>query len=138
MQENKQAMPFAKSLISVTLTVILASITHAYEFGYRAFVAVVIVVALLYALNILYRRTKNKASLVFYGLLNAWIIIGFGLINGFWNHTFKAFLSYLHGGYLPPFLAGLFMKPQIGSFLYEGIGTLTFVSSVFAAYMDLN
>lgn len=122
------------SLAAVSAVVILASITHAYEFGHRAFIAGVILIALLYALNNMYRRTRNKFVLVFYGLLNAWVIIGFGLFNGFWNHTFKLFLNFLHNGYLPPFMAKFFLTPQIGNFFFEGVGVLTFVMSIFAAY----
>ncbi len=124
----------ALSLAAISVTVILTSITHAYEFGYRAFIAGFVVIALLCGMNFLYRRTRNKAFLVFYGLLNAWVIIGFGLFNGFWNHAFKVFLNYLHNGYLPPFLAKVFMTPQIGSFFFEGAGMLTFVMSMLATY----
>lgn len=72
--------------------------------------------------------------LLFYGLVNAWVIIGFGLVNGFWNHALKASLYYLHNGYLPPFFAKLFITSQIGSFFYEGVGVLTFITSIFAAH----
>lgn len=134
-QASEQKMSAAAlSLAGISATVILASITHAYKFGYRAFIAGFIVIVLLCGMNILYRHTKNKVFLVFYGLLNAWAIIGFGLFNGFWNHAFKVFLNYLHNGYLPPFLAKLFMSPQIGSFFFEGAGILTFVMSIFASY----
>lgn len=122
------------SLAGNSATIILASITHAYAFGYRTFIAGFIVIALLCGMNILYQRTEKKVFLLFYGLLSVWVIIGFGLVNGFWNHAFKVFLSYLHNGSLPPFLAKLFMTPQIGSFFFEGAGILTFVMSVFAAY----
>lgn len=135
LQQTNQIMPISKlSLLSIVTTVILASITHDYEFGYRAFIAGFILIVLLCAFNILYRRTRNKVFLVFYGLLNAWVIVGFGLFNGFWNHTFKVFLNYLHNGFLPPFLAKLFMTLQIGSPFYEGVGVLTFIMSIFAAY----
>jgi hypothetical protein len=124
----------ALSLAGISATVILASVTHAYQFGSRAFVAGFIVIALLCGMNILYRRTSSRVFLVLYGLLNAWVIIGFGLLNGFWNHSFKVFLYYLHNGNLPPFLAKLFMTPQIGGFFYEGAGVLTFVMSMVASY----
>jgi hypothetical protein len=124
----------ALSLAAIAATVILASITHAYEFGYRAFIAGLISLALLCGMSVLYQRTKKKVFLFFYGLLNAWVIIGFGLLNGFWNHSFKVFLFYLHNGALPPFLAKLFMTPHIGSFFYEGVGVLTFVMSMVASY----
>lgn len=134
-QESEQKISAAAlSLAGISATIVLASITHAYQFGYRAFIAGLIVIALLCGINLLYRRTRNKAFLVLYGLLNAWVIIGFGLLNGFWNHAFKVFLNYLHNGYLPPFLAKLFMTPQIGSAFFEGAGILTFVMSMFAAY----
>lgn len=134
-QASGQNIPAAGlSLAGISTTVILASITHAYEFGFRAFIAGFIVIALLCGMNVLFRRTRSKFFLVFYGLLNAWVIIGFGLINGFWNHAVKVFLNLLHNGYLPPFLAKLFMTPQIGSFFLESVGILTFVMSIFAAY----
>lgn len=134
-QASEQKMSAAGlSLAGISATVILTSITHAYGFGYRAFVAGFIVIAFLCAFNILYRRTGNKVFLVFYGFLNAWVIIGFGLFDGFWNHAIKVFLQYLHNGYLPPFLAKLFLTPQIRSSFFEGVGVLTFVMSMFAAY----
>ena len=122
------------SLVAVSATVILAAITHAAEFGYRALIAGLIGIALLCCMSILYQRTKKNVFLLFYGALNAWVIIGFGLVNGFWNHAFKVFLTYLHNGSLPPFLAKLFMTPHTGSFLYEGAGALTFVLSMVASY----
>lgn len=135
MQENKETTPFANlSLLSITLTTILASISHAYEFGYHAFVAGFILLFLLCALNILFQRTRSMISLLFYGLVNAWVIIGFGLVNGFWNHALKVSLYYLHNGYLPPFLAKFFITPQIGSSFYEGVGVLTFIMSILAAH----
>jgi hypothetical protein len=124
----------ALSLANISATIVLASITHATEFGYRAGIAGLTGIALLCCVVVLYRRTHKKVFLVFYGLLNAWVIIGFGLVNGFWNHAFKVFLTYLHNGALPPFLAGLFMTPHVGSFFIEGAGALTFVLSMVAAY----
>ena len=122
------------SLAGISATVILASITHAVDYGHRAFIGGLIVIVLLWGINLLCRRTGKKVFLVLYGLLNAWVIIGFGLVNGFWNHGMKMFLYYLHNESLPPFLAKLFMTPQIGSFFIESAGILTFVMSMFAAY----
>ncbi len=122
------------SLASISATVVLASITHAHEYGDRVYIFGLIVISLLFGMNLLYLRTRNKVFLVFYGLINAWVVIGFGLVNGFWNHAFKVFLYYLHNGSLPPFLAKLFMAPQIGSPFIEGAGILTFVMSLCAAY----
>lgn len=135
MQDLKQIKHVATlSLYSIALTVALASITHSFQFGFRAFVAGGIIATILIILNRLYQRNKNTMLFIFYALLNAWVIIGFGIINGFWNHTFKVFLNYLHNGYLPPFLAGLFSDPKVGSFLLESTGIATFVTSMVAAY----
>ncbi len=135
MQTSKQVNSFTNlSLLSTVLTVLLATVTHAYIFGYRAFLAGFVFIFLLSILNLLYQRKKNKLFLFFYFLLNALVIVGFGLINGFWNHTIKVFLSYLHGGYLPPPFTGLFENPTIGTFFQESIGFLTFIASMFSVY----
>ncbi len=126
--------PAALSMAAVSATVVLASITHASEFGHRAFIAGLMVIALLGLMNSLYLRTGTSVFLVLYGLINAWVIIGFGLFSGFWNHAFKVFLYYLHNGSLPPLLAKLFAAPGIGSPFFEGAGVLTFALSLCAAY----
>lgn len=135
MQTPTPTSPFSNlSLLSTVLTVFLATITHAYIFGYRAFIAGFGFIFLLTILNLLYKRKKNKLFLLFYFLLNTVVIVGFGLINGFWNHIIKVFLSYLHGGHLPPLFTGLFENPTIGTFFQESIGFLTFIASMFSAY----
>lgn len=135
MKISRQTPSFANlSLISSALTVFLASITHAYIFGHRAFFAGFIFIFLLAILNIQYQRGKNKIFLFFYFLLNLFVIIGFGLLNGFWNHTIKVSLYYLHGSQIPPLFAGLFENTSIGTFFQESIGFLTFIASMFSAY----
>lgn len=132
--KSGQAAPTGRlSLISITLTVILASIDHFYLFGSRALVVGIGVIVLLHALIFLIWWTKNKAFLLVYGILNALIVVGFGLVNGFWNHAIKLLLTYLHNG-MPPSLANLFSHPAAGSLVYEGAGTLAFVTSLFATY----
>lgn len=133
MKSRQAAPPPTLSLISVTLTVILASIDHFYLFGFRSLVAGFGVIAILHVLILLTWRTRNKAFLMIYGILSGFVILGFGLVNGFWNHACKLFLTYLHNG-MPSPLAHLFSHPTVGSLIYEGAGTLAFVASVFAAY----
>ena len=116
------------------MTIILASITHAYEFGTPAFVVGAIVITILVALSSHYRRTGNRLVLVLYGLLNLWVIGGFGLVGGLWNHTVKVAVSAVNDGALPLSLQRFFMSPDLGSAPYEAIGILTFVASMFAAY----
>ena len=122
------------SLASVSTVVVLAAITHAYEFGSHALFAGLVLIVLLCGSNLLYRRKRAKLLLVLYSLLNLWIIFGFGFVNGFWNHSLKPLLVYLHNGYLPPFLASMFRSPQLGPPWIEGAGMLTFALSILAAY----
>jgi hypothetical protein len=135
MKNAGQTPPFAwLSLFSIVITVTLATVTHSADFGFPSIIAGSAIALLLTVLNIQYQRTLSRALLVVYLLFNAWIIIGFGVINGFWNHAFKVFLIYLHGGYLPPLLAGLFKDTGLGSFFMESLATLTFVASIVASY----
>lgn len=138
MQTTKQTNAFINlSLISTILTVLLASISHAYFFGHTAFVAGIGLILIIGALNFMYKRYASKTILIFYLLLNALVIIGFGIINGFWNHIIKVALTYLHGGQLPPVFTGLFQNAEMGTFFQEAIGALTFIASIFSAYYGL-
>ena len=123
----------AMSLLSVSLTAILAAITHAYEFGPAALVVGAIGVAVLAALSIGFRRTGNRVILGLYALLDLWIIGGFGIVGGFWNHAVKAVLVAVHAGTLPPSVATWFIAPELGSVVYETLGILTFVTGLAAA-----
>jgi len=122
------------SLVSAEVTVLLASIIHIPRFGHAAFVAGVLLGYAIWLLNNWFRRSGTKAVLVIYSLLNAWLIIGFGLVNGFWNHTVKVSLYYLHNESLPPFLARMFSNPVLGSSWYEGAGILLFVVAMVTAH----
>ncbi len=131
---RRSTAPASRSLWSISITVLLASITHAYEFGAPAFVVGAIVIAILFALTSHYRRAGNRPVLVLYGLLNLWVIGGLGLVGGLWNHAVKVAVSAVNGGALPPTLERFFMSPDLGSAAYEAIGILTFGASMFAAY----
>lgn len=132
-QSSRSPSAAWRSLWSVSATVILAAITHAYEFGTLAFVVGAIVIAALAALSGRIRRTGSRLALVAYGLLNLWIIGGFGIVGGLWNHTVKVVASAANGGALPASLQRLFMSPDLGSATYEAVGILTFITCVFAA-----
>jgi len=122
----------ARSLYSVSATVLLASVTHAYDFGLPALVVGVVVVGALYLLRRRFLYTGGWGAFTIYGLLNLWIIAGFGLVGGLWNHTVKMALIQ-HGG-IPAGLEGLFMRPEAGSVLFEGSGMLTSLTCLIAAY----
>jgi len=123
------------SLVSTVLTGILTSIHHVYEIGFGAIILALVVVVLPMLSMWRFRQTGSRVALWVYRLLTAWLVIGFGLVDGLWNHTIKplgfqlhALLS-LHGGGTKAV-----EKAVDGNFIYEGAGILTFVASMFAAY----
>lgn len=135
-QSSRSSATASRALWSISVTVILASITHAYEFGTAALVVGAIVIAILSVLS-RHLRTGNRPAFLLYGLyalLSLWVVVGFGLVGGLWNHAVKVAVSAVNGGVLPPSLERFFMSPDLGSVAYETIGILTFGASMFAAY----
>jgi hypothetical protein len=160
-QKTSKKTLFTKLMFSIAATLVLASITHAHYFGYQAFVAFIIIAVVSVVLNTLSPKGNNRVLHVFSGLFNAWIIIGVGILNGFWNHLVKVLLTLLYVGQLPPSLgklftwykpgsavfaehtkhtysylpaslAGLLTNPRFGSFISESAAILSFVTSMFA------
>lgn len=125
----------ARSLWSILAAVAAAAVTHAFDFGAVAFGVAGIVAVLLVMLVRRYRRTGARVWLAVYGVLNAWIIVGFGIVGGFWNHTVKVAVAAAHGGALPPSLEGAFTPPEFGPAAYEATWMLLFVASVVAAWL---
>lgn len=122
------------SLWSITATVIFAAVTHAYDFGIAAAVAGGAVIAILFALYRRYRRTGSRLALGSYGLLSLWVIGGFGLVGGVWNHAVKIALSAANGGTLSPALEPFFMAPELGDGVYEMLWILLGGASLVAAF----
>lgn len=133
-QSGRATIGASPSLWSVSATVLLASITHAYESGTPAFVVGAIIIAILFALSSHYHRTGHRLALVLYGLLNLWVIGGFGVVGGLWNHAVKVAISAVNDGALPVVVERFFMSPDLGSAMYEVVGILTFAASMFAAW----
>ncbi len=122
------------SLCGISATVMLSSITHAYEFASAVPYAVgATIVAFLYLLHRLYSRGHLRWAFVLYGLLNLFIIGGPGIWNGLWNHAVKLAARAHHEGTLPPALEPLIVSPDLG-IVYETVAVLTFVASMFAAW----
>jgi len=122
----------SRSLYSVSVTALLASVTHAYDFGHPALVVGAAMVGVLYLLRRRFLHTGGWGALATYGLLNLWVIAGFGLVGGLWDHTVKILLI-LHGG-IPAGLEGFFTRPDAGSVLLEASGILMSLTCVIAAY----
>lgn len=122
------------ALWSLSATIVLASFTHARDFGVIAFVTGAVLIAVLLLLAGYQRRTGSWLTLLLWGLLELWVIGGFGFFGGFWNHAVKVAVSALNGGVLPPSWEPLFMSPDLGNLAYETAGILTFGASVLAAF----
>ena len=80
---------------------------------------------------------RSVVAIWVYGSLNFSLIIWFGFVDGFWNHTFKTFLYFLHNQYLPPVLAQLFKDPHIGGFYEEATGYMCFITGMLCAYFTI-
>jgi len=117
------------SLVSVMLTAVAITINHLYTLGTGAFVLGFLLLVVPAALWWWFRRTQSRLAFVGYLLMNAWIVVGFGLAKGFWDGVLRLFLG--------TFLASrssAFPKPAIGSAGFELSGLLMFVGSVFVLY----
>lgn len=123
------------SLISTVSTGILTSVHHVYEIGFGAILLALVVVVLPMLSMRWFKQTGSRAALWAYRLLAAWLVIGFGLVDGLWNHTIKPLgfqlhaLFSLHGGG-----TNSVERASEWNFIHEGTGVLTFVASMFAAY----
>ena len=137
--ENKYA---TLSLVSITLTGVIATIHHVYKLGFSLLIPGAVIILLPYLLMLWFKRSGNKAALWAYGLLNAFVIVGLGFVDGFLDHTvlFSKTLAYnillpLHGGD-PKAVERVFslLPPASMDVFYESTGILTFIVSLFAAY----
>jgi ABC-type branched-subunit amino acid transport system substrate-binding protein len=117
------------SLLSVTLTAVLTTVHHYYKLGNGAFVLGMIIIGLPIAFLNWFRKTKATIPFLLYVLVNVWIIIGFGILDGFWDSTIKVYFSnfLFHN-------SRLFIRSPLGSFPFEVTGVFAFVLSLFASY----
>lgn len=123
------------SLMSTVLTGALTSIHHAYEIGSYAVILAFLFVFSPALLMRWFRNTGNRGSLLGYGLLTTWLVVGLGVVDGLWNHIirplglqFHALVAF-HGG------ASSTVAQSIEGNLVHGVtGILTFVASIFTAY----
>ena len=106
------------SLISVTITALLATIHHVVKVGPSFIILGLVIIPLPFLLMQWYRRSGSRVALWLYGLFTAWMILGFGLLDGLVLHTIRPLLT-------PETASGL---------LIDGTGTLTFIAGLFALY----
>jgi len=118
-----------RSLLSVMLTAIAITVNHWYVLGAGALGLGATLVVVPAALSWWRTRTQSRVAIASYLLMNAWIIVGFGFIKGFWEGALRLFLG--------TFLAArstAFPKPVIGSAVFELSGLLMFVGSLFVLF----
>jgi len=121
------------SLTATLLTLALAVVVHFAESGPSIIIFCAALMALFSALWLWIRKTGNPVAMTAYGLLSLVPVIGFGVVNGFWNHLVKMLLFSLHGNQLPAPMAGLFFSPGFDAPLIEAAGILMFASAMLAA-----
>jgi len=142
-QKTKEINTYANiSLISITLTGIIATLHYVYKLGFSLLIPGAVIILLPYLLMLWFKRSGNKAALWAYGLLNAFVIVAFGFVDGFLDHTvlFSKTLAYnvllpLHGGD-PKVVEQYFslLPPAPVDVFLESTGVLTFIVSLFALY----
>ncbi len=136
---------FAKSsLISMILTALATSVHHYYEIGIHAIFLVLIFIVIPTFLMLKFQSSNKKIYLWIYGLLNVWLVVAFGFIDGFWNHTFKIFGSGINSlimsvhGSMQGMEAGAAEANLAENHIYQGAGILTFIAALFATYYGYN
>ena len=117
------------SLASIIITAVFITIHHLYKLGPPALILGSVIVASGVMLLRWFRSTKGIIPLILYVLLNVWLIVGFGLMDGFWDSTIKVFFAnFLFPG------SRLFIRLPLGPYLFELSGVLTFLGSMYILY----
>ncbi len=121
-----------RSVVAVALTAAAITFNHVFTLGSSAFVLGVALLAIPAALWIWFRRTGNRSALAAYAVMNAWIVVGFGLIKGLWDITLPIFA----GTFLFS-VSTAYPKPVFGAFWFEISGVAMFLGSLFVLYYSL-
>ena len=117
------------SLLSVLLTAVMITVNHLYSLGPKALGLGAVLLLVPAVLLRWFRDTKSPVAFVGYLVMNLWIVVGFGLLKGFWGITLPLFL-----GTLLAALSTTFPKPTLGVYGFEASGILMFYGSLFIAY----
>jgi ABC-type branched-subunit amino acid transport system substrate-binding protein len=121
------------SLVAVALTALVITVNHVFTLGITgASLLGAILLVVPPALWIWFRTTGNKWTLGAYSVMNAWIVIGFGLIKGLWGITLPIFV----GTFLSS-ASTAYPKPAFGAFGFEISGVAMFLGSLFVLYYSL-
>src|SRR5262245_54509459 len=126
--ENAMHRYARRSLLSTVLTSIAITINHYYVLGPVAVALGAGIAGGALLLLLWFRRTKSTLAFSGYMLINAWIVVGFGLLKGFWGIALP-----LYAGTLLASLSSAFPNPALGAYAYEASGLLMFIGSLFVA-----
>lgn len=75
------------SLISLCAAALISAIHHVIELGPAGAAIGVLFIAAAYGLLFWFKTGHSRAALIAYALLNVWMVVGFGLVHGFVEHT---------------------------------------------------
>jgi ABC-type branched-subunit amino acid transport system substrate-binding protein len=117
------------SVVSVALTAVAITVNHTYALGRGALVLGSGVFVVSAALWWWFTKTRSRAALAGYLLMNLWIVAGFGLFKGYWNTLLRLF-----AGTFAASISTAFPRPVIGTLAFEMSGVLMFIGSLFVLY----
>src|SRR2546430_10430079 len=80
------------SVISITVTAIITAVHHIYREGWVLLIPGALVVLLPLVLVRWFSASGSNIALSAYGVLNALIIVGLGIVDGFLDHVLNAFI----------------------------------------------
>jgi ABC-type branched-subunit amino acid transport system substrate-binding protein len=120
------------SLISVMLTAVAITVNHVYTLGPSALVLGAMLLIVPAALLFWSRRKGSKTALAGYLLMNAWIVVGFGMMKGLWDITLPVF-----AGTLLVSVSTAYPRPVFGPFAFEISGILMFLGSLFVLFYGI-
>lgn len=116
-------------MASIIATSVPIAVYHWFVLGRGAFALAASVVLLAIGASTWLRTRQRRVAIAAFSLLNAWIVIGFGLMKGFWATTLKLFV-----GTMLAQISLAFPKPAVGPTMQEMSGVLMFLGSLFVAH----
>jgi ABC-type branched-subunit amino acid transport system substrate-binding protein len=129
---TQEEMTMNASLLSVMLTAVAITVNHLFTLGAAALPLGAMLLVTAAALLTWFRRTGTKPALVGYVAVNAWIIVGFGAIQGLWGRTLPLFV-----GTMLSSVSTAYPKPLFGPFWFEISGVLMFLGSLFVLFYGI-
>ena len=121
-----------RSLLSVLVTAGFITVNHLYPLGAKALLLGALLAGGATALLWWFRNSRSSVAFAGYLLMNLWIVVGFGLLKGFWADTLPVFI-----GSLLASLSTSFARPTLAPVWVELSGIAMFIGSLFVLYNAL-